>query len=270
MAMDKRLHALKEQFVQFGHSDVGQYLEANLSPAELHQYWHLIPIQELGPPLKLIPAAQFQFIEPHPYQTVGAPYGEGQSPWMIRQPLIIMLERAQAALHELRPEYRLLLLDGYRPKRVQEFMIQHEHARLVHERHPDPNALNDKEHAILLAEVLDFWAAPSERINEPTPHATGGAIDISIIDPDGLPLPMGGDFDEISERSLPSFYEGSALVSEQQYHRNRELLYQVMSQAGFRRLPHEWWHFSWGDQSWALKAWLDDEIEEPIALFGGC
>ncbi len=266
--MDKQLTVLKEKFCQFGHSDVGEYLEANHSPAEIHQFWHRVPIKDSGEPLIALPADQFLFVDPHPYQAVGAPYGES-SPWMLRAPLVARLQLAQAHLEEQHPGYRLLLLDGYRPKAVQQYMISHEHARLVHERHPDAAPVSERDQAILLEEILRFWTAPSDRPNEPTPHATGGAVDVTLVDADGVPLPMGSDFDEISDRSLPNYFEGSVLVTEQQYHNNRDLLYRVMRQAGFRRLPYEWWHFSWGDQSWALKAWLDDEIEQPIALFGG-
>ena len=31
----------------------------------------------------------------------------------------------------------------------------------------------------------------------------------------------------------------------------------VMREAGFQRHPFEWWHFSHGDQLWALMSWLD-------------
>ena len=34
---------------------------------------------------------------------------------------------------------------------------------------------------------------------------------------------------------------------------NSDLLVEVMSFAGFTQLPTEWWHFSYGDQIWALE-----------------
>jgi D-alanyl-D-alanine dipeptidase len=33
----------------------------------------------------------------------------------------------------------------------------------------------------------------------------------------------------------------------------RRLLYSVMTDAGFRGIPEEWWHFSIGDQEWAFQ-----------------
>jgi len=37
---------------------------------------------------------------------------------------------------------------------------------------------------------------------------------------------------------------------------NRQLLIQVMSAAGFLNYPGEWWHWSFGDSGWALRAGL--------------
>ena len=34
---------------------------------------------------------------------------------------------------------------------------------------------------------------------------------------------------------------------------NRDLLCKVMGFAGFTQLPTEWWHFSYGDQIWAIE-----------------
>ena len=41
-----------------------------------------------------------------------------------------------------------------------------------------------------------------------------------------------------------------------EFHRDRELLNQVMTHRGFVRHPNEWWHFSYGDQLWA---WISNE-----------
>jgi D-alanyl-D-alanine dipeptidase len=73
---------------------------------------------------------------------------------------------------------------------------------------------------------------------------------------------MGSPIDEVSPRSLPGYFaSGSDYAGEwivdgakaQAFDQHRQLLYQVMSAAGFQRHPREWWHFSYGDQLWA---WL--------------
>ena len=62
---------------------------------------------------------------------------------------------------------------------------------------------------------------------------------------------LGGDIDEIGDRSHPDFYADSPNPIEHQYHLNRVLLCDAMTKAGFVQHPNEWWHFSYGDQVWA-------------------
>jgi len=50
------------------------------------------------------------------------------------------------------------------------------------------------------------------------------------------------------QESEASYYDGSAT----DYENNRKLLQRVMLGAGFTQLPTEWWHFSYGDQIWAV------------------
>ena len=102
----------------------------------------------------------------------------------------------------------------------------------------------------------------------PTPHSTGGAVDLTIIDPQGNLLEMGSEFDESSERSLPNYYVDRLDPSSRLAHENRELLSGAMSSAGFRRLTHEWWHFSFGDQNWAVLESLE-RGKDVVALYGG-
>jgi D-alanyl-D-alanine dipeptidase len=63
---------------------------------------------------------------------------------------------------------------------------------------------------------------------------------------------MGSDFDEASARILPSYFSDQAEFEAVTVCVNRELLNRVMTDVGFHRITHEWWHFSYGDQMWAL------------------
>ncbi len=54
-----------------------------------------IPILECGEPLVPIPLEQFAVESPHPYQKVGATYGEA-SPYLLRQSVLTALVTAQA------------------------------------------------------------------------------------------------------------------------------------------------------------------------------
>ncbi|NES86879.1 MAG: D-alanyl-D-alanine dipeptidase, partial [Moorea sp. SIO2B7] len=75
--------------------------------------------------------------------------------------------------------------------------------------------------------------------------------DVTLINSKGETLDLGGEIDEVSQRSHPNYYANSSSEKEQQYHSRRQLLNEVMTVSGFRRHPGEWWHFSLGDQMWA-------------------
>jgi zinc D-Ala-D-Ala dipeptidase len=77
-------------------------------------------------------------------------------------------------------------------------------------------------------------------------HNTGCAVDLSLWDRKaGRPLDMGTPYDFFGKAAEPrhevELWKDGTLTSEQLA--NRLLLREVMLRAGFRILPHEWWHF---------------------------
>jgi D-alanyl-D-alanine dipeptidase len=95
-----------------------------------------------------------------------------------------------------------------------------------------------------------FWDAtpPEQRWMVANPargsrHNRGCAVDLTIYDlRTGLPLDMGGTYDEATERSFPDYPVATDL---QRW--RRELLRQVMEDEGFTRNVDEWWHFDYRD-----------------------
>lgn len=77
-------------------------------------------------------------------------------------------------------------------------------------------------------------------------HNYGLAVDISIADSLGQPLPMGTKVDYMGAES--HITDEAGLVANgsisQAAHENRILLRQVMKEGGFHPLPSEWWHFN--------------------------
>ena len=69
-------------------------------------------------------------------------------------------------------------------------------------------------------------------------HTRGTAVDVTLIDRKGNPLPMPSDFDEFSPRTAVSYAGGTP-----EQRRNRDLLQGVMTRHGFLSFPDEWWHF---------------------------
>ncbi|KEF43451.1 MAG: D-alanyl-D-alanine dipeptidase [Cyanobium sp. CACIAM 14] len=223
--------------------------------------WSPIPIQDDGEPLLDLPAGLWR-LDPHPYQALGAPYGEGVSPFRLRRGVIERLERAQALLRQRRPEWRLAIFDAWRPIAVQAFMVRHAFAEACRLRGLDPRGTGPA-HRAVAAEVDRFWAPPSSDPATPPPHSTGAAVDLTLADAQGQPLAMGGAIDAIGPIAEPGYYAAAPAGSEAAaWHGRRLLLAEVMAGAGFAQHPNEWWHFSHGDQLWAWRR------SEPRALYG--
>ncbi len=223
-----------------------------------------ISIIDCGEPLVAIPA-EFPRVAPHPYAVLGAPYGD-RSPYWLRQGVLQRLQRAQFYLRERSAEWELCLFDAYRPVAVQRFMVERSLADLARERGLEPQRLSESEREGLMAEVLQFWALPSDDPADPPPHSTGAAIDLTLRDAAGRHADMGSPIDDMSSRSHPDYYADSTTEPERTYHAHRLLLRGTMQAAGFHQHPNEWWHFSYGDRLWA---WQERQLgREAIAIYG--
>ena len=131
------------------------------------------------------------------------------------------LVKAQRALKELHPSYSLLIYDAARPMSVQKKMWN-------------------------VVKGTPKYRYVSNPNNGGGLHNYGLAVDISIQDSSGQPLPMGTKVDHLGAeahitRESELVRNGKMSEAERQ---NRILLRKVMKEAGFRALPSEWWHFN--------------------------
>lgn len=130
---------------------------------------------------------------------------------------------------------RLMVWDGHRKIRVQKKMHAERYKRLK------------KLHPVWSAEKLQQETSKFVAPVEPTPpHATGGTVDITLVDRNLEPLDMGTFIDTFTKQS----YTDAKDISPQAQ-ANRALLVRVMEQEGFVNYPTEWWHWSYGDRYWA-------------------
>jgi D-alanyl-D-alanine dipeptidase len=162
------------------------------------------------------------------------------------------LKVAQTFLEERIPGARLKLFDCFRPKGVQIYMRDRTFKEYAGEMQLDLMTMSEDDRAAVWRRVDALWARPSDDSSCPTPHSTGGAVDVTYVGDDGVEVDMGSSLDESSARILPAHYDGREDVPSKTFADRRELLRDVMESAGFTRLSHEWWHFSYGDQFWAL------------------
>lgn len=154
-----------------------------------------------------------------------------------------VLRRLLKALVEARRDgFGLLVWDGWRPPELQRTLWDEYRENLARATGLRGAELDDRARA--------FVSDPDgERIPA---HVTGGAVDLTLCDASGRAVDMGGEFDELTDRSHPDYYEHGRLTpTEAEYRERRRTLLRVMSSAGFWRLPTEWWHFEWGTNSWA-------------------
>ena len=131
------------------------------------------------------------------------------------------LIEAQKVLKRLHPSYSLIIYDAARPMSVQKKMW---------------NVVKGTSKYI-------YVSNPSRGGGL---HNYGLAVDISILDDKGTPLPMGTPVDHLGREA--HITEEAVLVAQgkltEQERENRLLLRQVMKEAGFHPLPSEWWHFN--------------------------
>ena len=92
------------------------------------------------------------------------------------------------------------------------------------------------------------------KLNAPldvAPHTTGGAVDLTLIDSNGVWLDMGTEFNASPLETNQATYTRAENISDIAKE-NRKILVEVMTTAGFVNYPTEWWHWSYGDKYWAL------------------
>jgi len=140
------------------------------------------------------------------------------------------------AANLLPPEYLLLVFDGYRLPIVQ-YILYKTMVKILMMRY----GLSEE---IAMKEAQKYVSLPS--INPPSPHFTGGAVDVGIFNPktDSL-VNMGVKFDDMSARSALRYFEEVQSVSSEDIEAkiNRRWLYWVMREVGFHPWPFECWHF---------------------------
>jgi D-alanyl-D-alanine dipeptidase len=227
--------------------------------------WNPIPIHECDEPLVALPGTLHR-LEPHPYAALGAPYGPGLDPYRLRQGVVSRLLEAQGLLQQEWPGRRLAIFDAWRPVAVQRFMVNHACDAECRRRGLDPGSDSPGRQQVQ-RDVARFWAPPSEDPHRPPPHSTGAAVDLTLIDLTAAPLEMGGEIDAIGPVSEPDHFRETARAAPNSaaglWHGHRCCLRKVMEATGFAQHPHEWWHFSFGDQLWAWRRGM------PRAIYGG-
>ncbi|RME82888.1 MAG: D-alanyl-D-alanine dipeptidase [Caldilineae bacterium] len=212
---------------------ISHLFEQPLPPPRDLEGWYRVPIVESHEPMVDLEDAGFQ-VE-HVYYRQGIP---GSLPrCLAREAVVARLLQARALLPQ---GYDFLIWDAYRPLEVQTQLFQRYKAGL-RERYP---FLSEEE---LVLRTQTYVTLPSTDPHRPPPHSTGAALDLTLTR-DGTPLDMGTPFDYFDREADSHFFEDAGEGRELQIRNNRRLLYHVLAAVGFKNYPHEWWHWSYGDQ----------------------
>lgn len=148
-------------------------------------------------------------------------------------PLAIMTEKAALRLKDAADEfremgYRILIYDAYRPlKAVKHFLrwsMDEDDRRMQEEFYPEY-----KNKSLLVEQGY---------IARNSSHTRGSALDITLVDAEGVQLDMGTCFDYFGKAA---WHGAKGLTEEQQA--NRTLLKTVMEKHGFKPFDKEWWHY---------------------------
>lgn len=165
-------------------------------------------------------------------------------------------ERLQIAASHLPDGYKLKIFDAWRPPQVQMSLYAHFRKQVAEINTTDSDEEIDRKTRLV-------FSYPSKDQAFPYAHATGGAIDLTVVDALGKELNMGTSFDDFVDMSVTAYYESLEGMSKNdvQIRNNRRLLYHSMTAAGFSNLPSKWWHYDYGNFFWAYYA-------KDVAVYG--
>jgi zinc D-Ala-D-Ala dipeptidase len=158
-------------------------------------------------------------------------------------------ERLVVASQTLPDDFRLLVIEGYRPLAEQQEYFR-QHMTTLRDAHPEI-----EEEALI--DLTSRWVAPPAV----GAHPTGAAIDLTLQYRDGSHIDMGSVVNATDAESSGSCYTQSAFINRHAAN-HRKILTNAMTAAGFVNYPSEWWHWSYGDRYWAVLE------SQPNALYG--
>lgn len=223
-----------------------RFSEYKVPPFQTIAGWKEVPVEECGEELVLLDNLDTSKIVIEPEYFNKKLKGAIKEQYL-REDAVKRLLRAATILQQFDPDYKILVYDAYRPLEVQQALFDEEFLRIKNA-HPD---WSDEQ---ISQETQRFVSIPSDNLTRPSPHATGGAIDLSIIK-NGKQLtlsPVGPDdtSDEYGMMAQTDYYEKTQNPEDFKFRDCRRILCFCMSEAGFTNYQEEWWHFDFGNQFW--------------------
>lgn len=169
-----------------------------------------------------IPGIEVYMVYATPYNFMGRVLYEGLDEAYLVPEAMDKLRKANELLRQKRLDLHLVVYDAARPRSIQQQMWK----------------------VVENTELQDFVANPNK--SGGGPHNYGIAVDVTLVDCTGHPIPMGSEYDYFGDRSRVDI-EAELIKNGEINHRellNRQLLREIMTETGWIVEPSEWWHFN--------------------------
>ena len=188
---------------------------------EKADYLNSLKAQGLIDVMDSIPGLDVYLVYSTPYNFMGRVLYKNLDRALLAEPAYKKLKRAQEILREKRMDLHFLIYDAVRPVSIQREMWK----------------------VVEGTNLEDFVANPNKR--KGGPHNFGIAVDLTLCDCAGNPLPMGSEYDYFGDRARVDKEDELFKSGEITYRelKNRQLLREVRVEAGWIVEPSEWWHF---------------------------
>ena len=169
-----------------------------------------------------IPGIEVYMVYATPYNFMGRVLYEGLDEAYLVPEAVEKLRKAHEILRKKRLDLHLVVYDAARPRSIQQLMWK----------------------VVENTELQDYVANPNK--SGGGAHNYGIAVDVSLVDCTGHPIPMGSEYDYFGNRSRVDMenelYESGEINRREL--QNRQLLREIMTEAGWLVEPSEWWHFN--------------------------
>ena len=153
----------------------------------------------------------------------------------LRRTVAAMMNRAQAALP---PGYRFTVSTALRTLEMQSSMYWRNYHKLRDEKPHLPTSA--------LRRITNRYFAPPDA-KAPPGHTTGGAVDVGLVGPDFHARDM-----IAPTKGWEAAYTWSDKIGPEA-RRHRQMIIGALGGAGFSNCRDEWWHWSYGDNAWAVR-----------------
>lgn len=169
-----------------------------------------------------IPGIEVYMVYATPYNFMGRVlYEELDEAYLVPEAME-KLRKASELLRKKRLDLHLVVYDAARPRSIQKQMWE----------------------VVENTDLEDFVANPNK--SGGGPHNFGVAVDVTLVDCTGHPIPMGSEYDYFGDRSRvdkeQELFENGEITRRELL--NRRLLREIMTEAGWIVEPSEWWHFN--------------------------